>query len=113
MIAARLASTPTYTAMPTGRWWRFLRERRLKCPAGHHIPHTFAVTEAGFIRCPHRHGDGRGVGVECGRWVFLFQIRGGALIVAEVQLSEVEPMKALGTPAEMLSYLGIWPDCHL
>jgi hypothetical protein len=93
---------------PPSRWWRFLRERRLKCPHGHHIPHTFAVTEAGFVRCPHRGGPGGDYRTECGAWIFLFAVRGGAIIVAQVELTEVEPMKRLETPAAMLEYLGIW-----
>lgn len=109
---------------PTRRWWAYVRERQLRCPCGHHIPHTFAVTEAGFIQCRHKQHptdarlhDRRGSEgyagarvVECGLWVFLFPVRGGKVITVQVTPDECEPMRDLGTPAAMLDYLGIWGE---
>lgn len=104
---------------PPPRWWQYVRPGRLFCPAGHHIPNTFGVTEAGFIRCAHEtdvnhrrdveHGDGpRQRPVECGLWVFLLNIRGGGTVVAAVSLDEKRAMEHLSTPAELIEYLGIF-----
>jgi hypothetical protein len=101
MAAAAVENSPR-------RWWRFVRDRRVTCAAGHHIPATFDIPEHGFVRCSHWVGlEHR----ECGRWVFLFAIRGGRAVIAEVELREKDEMKRLTTPAEMLDYLEIFqPD---
>ena len=71
------------------------------------MPNTFDVTEAGFTQCrewvhetQRRH--------ECGRWLFIFAIRGGGIIAAAVSPEEKRAMKNLSTPAEMIRYLGIF-----
>lgn len=90
------------------RWWEYASERRLFCGppgSGHRLPNTVHIVESGFIRCNHIIGPAR---LECGRWVFVFVVRGGKSIVVEVKLSEIEAMKRLGTPAEMLDYLGVF-----
>lgn len=90
------------------RWWTYVKERRLFCGppgVGHHIPSTFHVLECGFIRCNHWHAESKS---ECGRWVFALAVRGGKIIVAEVALDEIEGMRKLGTPAEIIDYLGIF-----
>jgi len=89
------------------RWWRYINVRQLKCPGGHPIPRTSQINETGFIRCPHWIADERR---ECGRWVFLFSVRGGGAIVAEVALDEQRTIEELSTPAAMLEYLGIFFD---
>lgn len=104
---------------PAPRWWQYVRQGRIFCPLGHHIPNTFGVTEAGFVRCLHaadtnnrRDVDHRGGApqrpVECGLWVFLLNIRGGGIVVAAVSLAEREAMSHLTTPAELIEYLGIF-----
>lgn len=69
------------------------------------------IPESGFIRCSHwLAGERR----ECGRWVFLYAVRGGRNVVAEVSLDDLKAMEALSTPAEMIEYLGIFegPTAH-
>lgn len=90
--------------MQPSRWWRYVKKRRIVCPAGHHIPSTFDIPESGFVRCP-KHLNRQGM--ECGRWVFIIAIRGGSCIVAEVSPDERQEMEDLSTPAAMLDYLGI------
>ena len=92
---------------PPTRWWRWIGHRRLSCPLGHAIPPKAEINDTGFLRCD-RWMDGEGS--ECGRWVFMFAVRGGGAFVAEVTLDEKARMRQLSTPAEMLSYLGIFPD---
>jgi hypothetical protein len=101
MIAHRHQESQPMSNTPTRRWWRKVNRRRLVCPAGHRIPHTFDVGETGFKRCD-KHG--------CDRWSFLFAIRGGGVIVAEVTLDEMTEMEHLSTPTELLDYLGIFPS---
>ena len=83
-----------------------MRDRRITCAAGHHIPSTFDIPEHGFVRCSHWIDRERR---ECGRWVFLYVIRGGMAVIAEVELREKDEMKRLTSPAEMVDYLGIFP----
>lgn len=45
----------------------------------------------------------------CGRWVFIFAIRGGGVIVARVEPDERQAMAHLDTPAAVIEYLGIFP----
>lgn len=45
----------------------------------------------------------------CSRWVFLYAIRGGGLVVARVDPDERRAMRQLSTPAEVIEYLGIFP----
>lgn len=92
---------------PPRRWWRCPRDRRLRCPSGHHFKETVQINDTGFIRCSEWLASERR---ECGRWIFVFAIRGGRNIVAEVTLDEKAAMRKLSTPAEMLEYLGIFPD---
>jgi hypothetical protein len=106
-----VATQPKLTTLDpsTPRWWRFVKRRRIVCPALHHIPNTFEVTEAGFVRCAHWIKEERR---ECNRWVFLYAVRGGGIVVAEVTLHEKDAMERehLTTPSEMIDYLGIFPD---
>lgn len=95
------------TTSVTPRWWRYLKRRRLLCPVGHHLPETANFPESGFIRCQHWINDGRSKGYECGKWIFLFAIRGGGTIVAEVELKEMRQMEELATPTAMLDFLQI------
>jgi hypothetical protein len=88
-----------------GRWWKYARKRQLPCPGGHALPETFTITEDGFTRCEKRLARGQ----PCGRWIYMFSIRGGGCIVAEVQLNEKRIMETLTTPAEMLEYLDVFP----
>jgi hypothetical protein len=87
------------------RWWEYVEEGRIFCPAHHHIPNTFDVTEAGFVRCNQWIQAERR---ECGHWVFILAIRGGGVVAAAVNLEERRAMKVLSTPAEMIRYLGIF-----
>lgn len=100
-VTPRTPLSPT----PTRRWWEYARETHLRCPCGHRIPQRAHVTEAGFIRCEAM--DSRSQ-QRCGKWVFLFAIRGGRLVVAEVGLDDIPAMRDLTTPAAMIEYLGIW-----
>lgn len=79
-------------------------ERRIRCPAGHPIPFTQRINETGFVRCGKWNAQS-----ECGLWVFVFAIRGNGVVVAQVSLDEMDEMRDLQTPTEMLSYLRIWP----
>lgn len=93
---------------PDRRWHEFVSEGRVFCgpkPDGHHLPRTFHVPESGFIRCQHWLANERR---ECGRWIFLYAIRGGRCVVAEVSLDDYRKMAVLSTPAEMIEYLGIF-----
>lgn len=90
------------------RWSDYVSERRLTCgpkdQGGHRIPNTMHVLECGFIRCSHWiAAENR----ECGRWLFVYTVRGGRAIVAEVQVHEIEIIRKLVTPAEILDYLGV------
>lgn len=90
-----------------GRWHSYAAEGRIFCgprPGGHHIPATYDLPESGFIRCGHWVAEERR---ECGRWVFLYAIRGGRVVVVEVTLADKKAMRQLSTPAEMIEYLGI------
>lgn len=98
------ASTPM-TPQPTSRWWDYAHNRMVKCSSGHHIKSTARFNETGFIRCAHWLAADR---AECGRWVFVFAIRGSKCIIAEVSLDEQEEMEQLATPSAMLDYLGIF-----
>lgn len=100
-----MPARPTESARPgrAPRWWRYLRERRLVCPCGHHVPHNFRVTESGYIRCQKWLGA-----EECGAWVYLFAVRGGGIVAAAVTLEEMRELERLATPAEIIDFLGIW-----
>ncbi len=77
------------------------------CAAGHSFPSTFEINETGFGRCSHHiHGENR----ECGRWIFVYQVRGGGYFIADVTLEEKAVMRKLSTPAEMFEFLGILDD---
>jgi hypothetical protein len=90
---------------PPARWWQYVEEGRIFCPAGHHIPNTFDVNESGFKRC----GDWiEAEQRECGLWIFLYAIRGGGIVTAGVSLDEKRAMRSLSTPAQMIKYLGIF-----
>lgn len=39
---------------PPKRWWVWVRNRRVICPANHHIPDAFRVQETGIVRCRHK-----------------------------------------------------------
>lgn len=100
------AHTP-YTSATAPRWWDFVKAGRLFCPAQHHMPNTFDVTEAGFTQCREWVHDSHRRH-ECGLWLFLFAIRGGGIVAAAVSPEEKRAMKDLSTPAEMIEYLGIF-----
>lgn len=87
------------------RWWQYVRAGRIFCPVGHHIPNTFDVTEAGYVRCNHWVDADR---AECGLWIFLFNVRGGGVVTVAVSLEEKAAMTYLTTPAELIEYLGIF-----
>jgi hypothetical protein len=96
------------TPQPTARWWEYVGEGRIHCgpiPGGHHIPKTVHIPEHGFIRCLHWRKDERR---ECGLWVFVYVVRGGRMVVARVDPSEMETMNTLVTPASVIDYLGIF-----
>ena len=111
---ADLATAPLRADPP--RWWQYVRANRIRCPAGHHVPNTFSVTEAGFVRCAHiinrhdrvRRDDTPVATLECGLWVFLLAIRGGGVVSVAVSLDDKRAMAELTTPAELLDYLGIF-----
>lgn len=92
------------------RWWRYVKERQVFCPVKHHIPANVKIPEHGFIRCPHRTTTEDGQRIACDRWVFLYAIRGGGIITAEVTPDEMDEMAELCTPAAMLEYLAIWRE---
>lgn len=109
LAASSLVShvTPEVTPRPLARWHSYAAEGRIFCgprPGGHHIPATYDLPESGFIRCGHWVAEERR---ECGRWVFLYAIRGGRVVVVEVTLADKKAMRQLSTPAEMIEYLGI------
>lgn len=95
----------------TQRWWTYVELHRLMCARGHlftpvdHDSPPFDITESGFVRCTAV--DAR-TALPCDRWVFLFAIRGGGCVVADVSLDEKKAMKGLATPAAMIDYLGIF-----
>jgi len=89
------------------RWWRWIGHRRISCPLRHPIPPKAEINDTGFIQCAHWIADEHR---ECGRWIFLFSVRGGGSVVAEVTLDEKARMRQLTTPSEMLDYLNIFPD---
>ena len=91
---------------PGPRWWRYVRRNRLVCPNGHHIPEKASFPEHGFILCDKHMGRGLGL---CGTWLFVYAIRGGGIIEAEVQLWEKRAMEEIQTPGEMIHFLGIFP----
>lgn len=102
------AQVAPFSPNTTPRWHEYATEGRVFCgprPGGHHIPNTYDIPEHGFIRCGHWIGEERR---ECGRWVFLYAVRGGKVVVAEVSLDEKTAMRRLATPAEMIEYLGIF-----
>jgi hypothetical protein len=105
MTIPRSAPLQPDTAQPPRRWWRFLRDRRVVCPAGHHVKHRADFTDVIFLPCDHWiAAENR----ECGRLLFLFWIRGGGVIAAEVySLDEKDVMKGLATPFAMIEYLQI------
>lgn len=43
----------------------------------------------------------------CDRWIFLYAIRGGGIVTAEVSPNEKSEMEELSTPTEMMEYLQI------
>ena len=71
------------------------------------MPEKANINDTGFIRCDHWIASERR---ECETWIFVFAIRGGSNVVAEVTLDEKAKMRQLTTPSEMLDYLGIFPD---
>lgn len=92
------------------RWWTYAGRRRVRCPAGHHLPVTWRINETGFIRCNHWIDTQKR---ECGRWVFLFAVRGGGVFVVEAPLEEHEDIAEIQNPHGMLEYFGIFtPDHH-
>lgn len=91
---------------PPRRWWKYMRRNRLTCPHGHHIPERQTFPEHGFILCDKRMSREGGV---CGTWLFLFAVRGGSAIVAEVQMWEKRAMEDIQTPSAMIEYLQIFP----
>lgn len=93
--------------MTQSRWSAFHRDRMIHCPCGHHIPDYFSVTEAGFVECRKWVKDEKR---ECGRWVFIYSIRGGGNIVVEVTKTERDEVRKFSTPAEMIDYLGIFKE---
>lgn len=95
---------------PTPRWWRYVKRRRLICPAGHHIAESATFPEHGFVRCDHRINRGD---PDCGLWVYVFAIRGGGIIVAQVELKEKTTMEELATPTAIIDYLDIFPASYL
>ena len=80
------------------RWWTYVRDHQVRCPAGHALSTRSEIPEHGFIRC----GD-------CTRWLFLLVVRGGHVIVAEVAPHERDAMQRLASPAAMIQYLEIFP----
>lgn len=80
-----------------------MKAKRIACPCGHHVPRDFRVTESGLVRCPKWNGA-----TECGAWLYLFAIRGGGIVVAQVELAEVDRLEQLHTPGEIIDFLGIW-----
>lgn len=105
-----IAMTP-----PVPRVKQFVKEGRIVCPVGHHIPNTVRIPEHGFIRCAHvLNRDDRvpasqrpGRVQECGLWTYIVVIRGRVLLVA-VDLAELTVLEAMQTPGEILDYLGVF-----
>lgn len=63
------------------------------------------MPEHGFARCEEWLKAERR---SCGRWVYVFAIRGGGCIVTEVSLDEKRHVEQIQTPGEILEYLGLW-----
>lgn len=92
----------------TSRPYVFTARPRLRCPANHTMPQTFTIPEFGFVRCQHWLPTQR---QDCGKWVFVYQVRGGLFLVAPVSLEEQRELGKLATPAEVLIALGLgWQD---
>jgi len=87
------------------RWWRVVRRQRLLCPLGHAVPPHAEISDTGFIRCRYQLAKDKR---ECGRTLFLLQIRGDAAIIVEVRTDDLAAMRRLSTPGEMLDFLGIF-----
>ncbi|MGK2934343.1 MAG: hypothetical protein ACSLFE_03760 [Gemmatimonadaceae bacterium] len=102
-------STDMIGPMVGGRWWSWLRQHRIFCydrkQGGHHMPANAVIPEHGFIRCNHWIVKEKR---ECGRWVYLINMRGGGVIAVEVHLSELRHIETLQTPTEILDHLGVW-----
>jgi hypothetical protein len=105
MTDDRAAALTPKTGKPTARWWRYLKPRRMTCADGHHFSERARFPESGFLRCEHWIAAEHR---ECGRWIFIYAIRGGGCVVAEVSMDERDEMDELLTPAQMIEYLGIF-----
>jgi hypothetical protein len=105
-----LRLTPLIAGGPL-RWWTYADMHQLICARGHrftpesHDSPPFDITESGFVRCTAVDAHSQ---LPCDRWVFLFAIRGGGCVVADVSIEEKKAMKGLATPAAMIDYLGIF-----
>lgn len=96
--------------LTSGRWWKWLYDRRLTCCDGHHLPNVFQIDESGSLRCNHwiSEGPGSKQGHECGKWVWIMSFDRCGNLVVDVSLEDLKRIKNLGTPAQRIAYLGIF-----
>jgi hypothetical protein len=89
------------------RWWDWLDFRKLRCPAGHHLPNTYEIDEegSGRMRCG-KAIDGAPGG--CGLWIWAVRLRGSGHLVVEVTERDLKEMARLVTVSDRLDYLGIF-----
>ena len=89
------------------RWWDYVEARKLRCPAGHHLPNTYEIDEdgSGCIRCNDRSVKLPG---GCGLWVWALRLRGGSHMVVEVTERDLKALRELSHASEKLAYLAIF-----
>lgn len=110
------------THRPEPRWWCHLqRGDRIRCPRGHNLPRTFRVGESAYVRCCHQPPPGPPQNEphsrQCGCWLYIFAVRaggpfeqlGGGVMVVAVDYDELDALEAMETPAEVFTFLGVWP----
>jgi hypothetical protein len=94
-----------HPAQATSRWWCYVPRKRLICPVGHHFNNSWHPLESGLIRCDKWIAEEKR---ECGLWIFVYVVRGGKCVIAEVRQDEASHLSELTTPAEVIDYLQIF-----
>jgi hypothetical protein len=89
------------------RWWEWMEYRKIRCPAGHHLPNDYEVDEEGSarLRCNQPMTGERG---GCGLWVWTTRMRGSGHFVIEITERDFTQLARLKDASERLNYLGIF-----
>ena len=89
------------------RWWDWLEFRKLRCPAGHHLPNHYEIDEDGSakLRCNDKSVKMPG---GCGLWVWAGRLRGNGHLVIEVSERDLKELTRLTTMSDKLDYLAIF-----